>query len=68
VNPAETLTVTVDKRFMEYETGDVINVTTTRAPSSDLNGIENKAFQIVQKNPDFAEDTIMYNLLRRDGA
>lgn len=35
-NPAEKLSVSVDMRFFELETGDVVNVTTKRAPSPDL--------------------------------
>jgi hypothetical protein len=35
-SPAEKLSVSVDMRFFELETGDIVNVTTERAPSPDL--------------------------------
>lgn len=67
-NPPELLPAVVDLRYMRYETGDILNITTLRAPSTDMNGIASKPFQIVQKTPDFARNTISLKLLRRDAA
>src|SRR3990170_2007934 len=64
-NPPEKLIVTVDMRFMEFETGDIIAITTLRAPSSDMSGITAKPFQIIQKTPDFTKDHLSLTLLRQ---
>jgi N-acetylneuraminic acid mutarotase len=64
-NPPEKIPCTIDMRFMEIETGDIVNATTLRAPSSDMGGITNKAFQVIQKTPDFNKDRLNLVLLRR---
>lgn len=67
-NPPEKMTVTVDMRHMKFETGDIMAVTTLRAPSTDMSGIAAKPFQIVQKTPDFSKDRLTLVLLRQGAA
>jgi len=54
----------LDRRFIFLETGDPINITTKRAPSTDMLGISNVKYQIVNRNLDPKNDTIKITALR----
>lgn len=62
-DPPSVLDVVVDRKKIYLEPGDMVNVTTAHAPSSDGTGIANVKFQIVNKNLDFMKDTIRLKLL-----
>ena len=55
-------------RHMKFETGDIVDITTLRAPSTDMSGIAAKPFQITQKTPDFTKDRLTLVLLREGAA
>ena len=54
----------LDRRFIALEVGDIVSVTTKRAPSADMTGISNVKFQIVSKNLDLKRDRIPMKALR----
>jgi hypothetical protein len=58
------LTFELDIRFMALEVGDLVNITTKHAPSSDLNGISNVKYQIVNRDLDFKKDRLKLKALR----
>ena len=62
-NPPSTLIVDVDLRHLALEVGDMVTVTTYRAPSTDMTGIANIKFQIINKNLNFAKNTLSLTLL-----
>ena len=57
------MNVTLDMRKMYLEVGDMVNITTVRAPSSDMTGITGVKFQIVNRNLDFLKHTLKLKLL-----
>ena len=62
-NPPSTLIVDVDLKHIALEVGDMVTVTTYRAPSTDMTGIANIKFQIINKNLNFAKNTLSLTLL-----
>lgn len=63
-DPPSIISVITDKKLMALETGDMVAVTTKRAPSSDgISGITAKKFQIIQRNLDFMKDTLSLTLM-----
>jgi len=62
--PPEKVTLDTDANLIALEVGDVVNLTARRAPSSDMAGVANKKFQIVNKNMDFKKNTNRLTLLR----
>jgi hypothetical protein len=63
-NPADVLEATAPLRLLAYELGDLVTVTTKRAPSSDMNGITNVTYQIVQREVDYPNSRMKFTLLR----
>ncbi len=63
-NPPEIVPWKTDRRYIYVEAGDIVVITTERAPSSDMKGISGKRFQVVKRNLDFNNDTIQFELLR----
>jgi hypothetical protein len=54
----------LDLRFIDLELADMINMTTRKAPSTDLAGITAVKYQIVKKNLDFQKSSIKLEVLR----
>ncbi len=61
--PPAKITGTMDRKKMYLEVGDMINLTTTQAPSSDLSGITADKYQIIEKNFDQNRGTIKFVFL-----
>ena len=62
-NPPSALNVEVDLKYIYLEVGDLVTVTTVRAPSTDMAGISNIKFQITNKNLDFSKSKVSLSLL-----
>lgn len=63
-NPPAIINAEMDRRFIALEVGDMVTVTTKRAPSSDMSGITNEKYQIINRNLDFKSDWIKLKLLK----
>ncbi len=63
-DPPPIINAEVDRSKIYLETGDIVTVSTRRAPSSDMNGISNVKYQIVNRTLDFKNDWIKLKLLR----
>jgi hypothetical protein len=57
------ITIEADLRHLDLEVGDMINITTTKAPSSDLGGISDTKFEIIGKKFDFIKTVLRFTLL-----
>jgi hypothetical protein len=63
-SPPPILQVDVYRSRITIECGDMVSVTTRRAPSADGTGIQNQKYQVVKRGLDFTKDTISLTLLR----
>lgn len=63
-NPPAIIPGDVSRSKIALEVGDIVAVTTKKAPSIDMNGISNVKFQVVNRNLDHKRDTIKLKLLR----
>lgn len=63
-NPPAIIPGDVSRSKIALEVGDIVAITTKKAPSTDMNGISNVKFQIVNRNLDHKRDTIRLKLLR----
>ncbi len=61
--PPAKITGTLDRKKMYFEVGDMVNLTTTQAPSTDLAGITDTKFQIIEKNFNQNSDKIKFVFL-----
>jgi len=62
-NPPPLLPVVVDLKNLAIEEGDIIDVTTKRAPSTDMTGISAVNFQVVKKQINWQKKTLNWELL-----
>ena len=62
-NPPPLLPVMVDLKNLAIEEGDIIDVTTKRAPSTDMAGISGVRFQLVKKQINWQKKTLSWELL-----
>lgn len=62
-DPPSILYADVDLRKMALEVGDIVTVTTSRAPSTDMAGISNIKFQIVNRNLDYSKRILSLTML-----
>ncbi len=62
-NPRPIVSLQTDRSKIHLELGDVVTLTTKRAPSTDLSGVTDMRFQIIGKNLDFMKDVISFKLL-----
>lgn len=61
--PPAKLSGVVDRKKLYLEVGDMVNITTTQAPSTDLSGITATKFQIIEKNFNQNKNTINFVFL-----
>ena len=54
---------TADLRYLWLEVGDMVTITTVKAPSDDLGGISAVKYEIISKNFDFLKTTIKFQFL-----
>lgn len=66
-DPPPLLPVTVDLKNLAIEEGDIIEVTTKRAPSTDMSGISAKRFQVVKRQINWQKKTLDWELLAVTG-
>lgn len=57
------ITTSLDRRYIYLEAGDIVDITTKRAPSSDMMGISAVKFQIINRVVDHGGDSINLTLL-----
>jgi hypothetical protein len=57
-DPPAKITGTLDREKLYFEVGDMVNITTTQAPSTDLSGITAKKFQIAAITFDQIKSTV----------
>ena len=63
-NPPAILQRVGDKKLLYIEAGDMVAVTTKRAPSADgVSGIADKKFQVIKPSLDFKGDKVTLTLL-----
>ena len=62
-DPPPIIDVITDKKLMAIETGDIVDVTTLLAPSSDGSGISAVKFQVIQKTLDYMKNDVSLTLL-----
>lgn len=62
-NPASVISCEVARSRIYLEVGDIVTVTTKKAPSTDMGGISNEYYQIINRNLDFKRDVIRLKLL-----
>lgn len=62
-DPPSILQAEVDLRKIALEVGDIVTVTTSRAPSTDMAGIANIKFQIINRNLDYSKRIISLTML-----
>lgn len=62
-NPRPVVSLQTDRSKIYLELGDVVTLTTKRAPSTDLSGVTDMRFQIIGRNLDFMKDVISFKLL-----
>ncbi len=62
-NPPSILSCEVVRSRIYLEVGDIVTVTTKKAPSTDMVGISNERYQIINRNLDFKKDAIRLKLL-----
>ncbi len=62
-NPRPMVSLQTDRSKIYLELGDVVTLTTKRAPSTDLSGVSEMRFQIINRNLDFMKDVISFKLL-----
>jgi len=62
-DPPEIITLDTDVNTIALEVGDIVDVTLTRAPSTDMTGINAKKMQIVNRNMDFQKNKNRLKLL-----
>lgn len=63
-NPPAIIPGDVSRSKINLEVGDIVTVTTKKAPSTDMNGISNVKFQVFNRNLDHKRDMIRLKLLR----
>ena len=66
-NPPSVLSCEVARSRIYLEVGDIVTVTTKKAPSTDMGGISNARYQIINRNLDFKRDAIRLKLLAVSG-
>ncbi len=66
-NPPSVLSCEVARSRIYLEVGDIVTVTTKKAPSTDMGGITNERYQVINRNLDFKKDTIRLKLLAVTG-
>ena len=66
-NPPPLIPAVVDLKNLAVEEGDIINVTTKRAPSVDMAGISAVPFQLVKKQINWGNKTLSWELLAVKG-
>ena len=62
-DPPAIINATLDRKKLYLEPGDIVKITTSHAPSSDMGGIADVKFQIINKNLDFLKDKVSLKLL-----
>lgn len=63
-NPPSIIDIVSDQKFLFVETGDIVDVTTLRAPSVDgISGISAQKFQVVSQFFDFKMGSMKFTLL-----
>lgn len=62
-DPPSILSCEVARSRIYLEVGDIVTVTTKKAPSTDMGGITNERYQVINRNLDFKKDIIRLQLL-----
>jgi hypothetical protein len=62
-NKPALIKTSLDRRWIDLEAGDIVDVTTQRAPSLDMTGISEVPFQIINRTLNHGKDTIDITLL-----